>query len=752
MPSLSFPEGSSRILCESIPLDTNSNASGSNPRAATDDWDIDEQEFALDESDSLDALGSDSSDEDLTDQDSQDGPSDNPGCQVPGNDSGPDLNSPPKETIQLHHSAQLAADSMGSDSSDDDLTDKDSQDGPSDNPGGEVPGSDSSPDINAPPKETIHQDHSAQLGAYSMPSASGVSGIMKHTHTESFPSEDKVDSLEVPSASEAGNLQENVENMPKNVVKNSKKTAAKKVSFDTKVTVMDFQGSSSMVEFDCEELRPSPAYDSSPAASSEDWDLDEEFTISTADSLDAMESDSSDEDCPTAEEGSQEIPSPKHQSNNLVHGMSDDSEDTLDASSNQVDRLSSTSEMVDIQPSVSNSMVNNEYLAHHQAQSSMSSEEATDEWDIDNKEFAVDRTNSLDAIENDSSDEDISVEDHDSCDTPKDGIPKTQKDFSLPKATASAETPSASSMSIPSAFAPKVNKYIKTEAPCPTGATHNHSRASPWRKDPPLSSSMVSEEVYMDLPCSINTMPGTSTSGLPVQMDSDSSSSMDPEKTLPHVTGSIVPSSSTTTTNENSTSQTNLTRGECQKILTKMMSKAIKELETGRATPMVDFNAAQKEVVHPALPNFRFTSYTASGKGRFSCSSKLLEPSSKKSLAKRRHKSKSSGSQQTLLRCALFNSAAVRRARENNGSWQESLTDRERQEFREMTKKIVRASIFSDLSEHRHATETWSEKLKWYVKLGMRFGARHPDPAKRKTLFTYLSHKMDSYYAYYFRG
>ena len=696
MPSLSFPEGGSRILCKSIPLDTNSNASGSNPRAATDDWDIDEQEFALDESDSLDALGSDSSDEDLTDQ-------------------------------------------------------PDSQDGPTDNPGGQVPGNDSSPDSDSPPKETIQQDHSSQLAADSMPSASGVSGIMKHTHAESFPTEDKVDSSEVPSATETENLQQNVENMPKNVVKNANKTAAKKVSFDTTVKVMDFQGSSSMVDFYCEELSPSPAYDSSPAASSDDWDLDdEEFTINTADSLDAMESDSSDEDYPTAEEGSQEIPSHKHQSNHLVHGMSDDSEDTLDVSSNQVDRLSSTSEMMDIQPSVSTSMVNNEYIAHHQAQSSMSSEETTDEWDIDDQEFAVDGTNSLDAIENDSSDKDISVEDDDSCDTPKDGIPKTQKDVSLPKATASAETPSASSMSIPSAFAPKVNKYIKTESPCPTGATHNQSRDFPLYKDPPLSSSKVSEEVH--LPCSINTMPGTSTSGLPVQMDSDSSSSMDPEKTLPHVTGSIVPSSSTTTTNENSTSQTNLTRGECQKILTKMMSKAIKELETGRATPMVDFNAAQKEVVHPALPNFRFTSYTASRKGRFSCSSKLLEPSSKKSLAKRRHKSKSSGSQQTLLRCALFNSAAVRRARENNSSWQESLTDRERQEFREMTKKIVRASIFSDLSEHRHATETWTEKLKWYVKLGMRFGARHPDPAKRKTLFTYLSHKMDSYYAYYFRG
>ena len=691
---LNFPDGSLSTLSGKVPLDTNSNASGSNPRAAIDDWDIDEQEFALDETDSLDALGSDSSDEDPIDQDqnNQDGPSENPGCEVPSYDTSADLNSPSNKTAQ--------------------------------------------------------QDHSSLLAADSMPSTSAVSATLRDQSAESIPSEDKVDCLKVPSASDAENLQQSFENMPKNAVKNARKAAVKKVSFDTTVKVMDFQGSSSMVDFDCEGLSPSPAYDSTPAASSDDWDLDdEEFAINKADSLDAMKYDSSDEDYSDVEEDSQEIPSHKLRPKHLVHGMSDDSEDTLNASSNQVDRLSTTPEMVDIQPLASTSMVNNE---DHPAQNSVLSVESTDEWDIEDEEFAVDGTNSLDAIEDDSSDEDILVEDHVSCDTQKDAIPKPKEDLFFPKATTSAEGPSAGSLSLPSAFAPKVNKYIKTEAPSATGATHTHSKASPWQKDPSLSSSMVNEEVHMDLPCSINTMPGTSTSGLPVQMDSNSSSPTDLEQAVLPPNESSVSSSSTS--NENSTSKTILKRVESPKTLTKTVSisKALNELDTGRATPMVDFNTVQEDIERPASPTFKLTSYTTARNGRLASSSNVLKPSSKKSLTKRKHKSKPSGFQRNLLRYALLKSAAVRRSTQNNGSWQESLTDREKQEFREMTRKIVRAAIFSDLSGRRHDTESWTEKLKWYVKLGMRFGARHPDPDKRKTLFTYLSHKMENYYTYYF--
>ena len=614
-----------------------------------------------------------------------------------------------------------------------------------------MPSNDTSPDLNSPSNKTDQQDHSSLLAADSMPSTSGVSATHRDQSAESI---NKVDSLKVPSASETGNLQQSFENMPKNAVENARKTAVKKVSFDTTVKVMDFQGSSSMVDFDSEGLIPSPAYDSTPVASSDDWDLDnEEFAINKADSLDAMKYDSSDEDYSDVEEDSQEIPSHKLRPKHLVHGMSDDSEDTLNASSNQVDRLSTTPEMVDIQPLASTSMVKHENLSYHPAQGSELSVESMDEWDIDDQEFAVDGTNSLDAIENDSSDEDILLEDHVSCDTQKGAIPKPQEDLSFPKATTSAEGPSAGSLSLPCAFPPKVNKYIKTEAPCATGVTHNQSKASlDWQKDPTLSSSMVNEEVHMDLPCSINTMSGTSASGLPVQMDSDSSSPMDLEQTIPQPTKSSVSSSSTS--NENSTSKTILKRVESPKTLTKTVSisKALNELDTEISTPMVDINTVQEDIERPASPMFRFTSYTAARNGRVASSSDVLKPSSKKSLTKQKHKSKPSGFQRDLLRYALLRSAAVRRSTQNNGSWQESLTDREKQEFREMTRKIVRAAIFSDLSGRRHDTETWTEKLKWYVKLGMRFGARHPDPDKRKTLFTYLSHKMDNYYTYYFGG
>ena len=329
---------------------------------------------------------------------------------------------------------------------------------------------------------------------------------------------------------------------------------------------------------------------------------------------------------------------------------------------------------------------------------------------------------------------------------------KKPQDLFLPKATTFAEAPSARSLS----FALEVNKYIKTEAPCATGATHNQSKASlDWQKDPTLSSSMVNEEVHMDLPCSINTMSGTSASGLPVQMDSDSSSTTDLEQAVLQPTKSSVSSSSTS--NENSTSKTILKRVESPKTLTKTVSisKALNELDTEISTPMVDINTVQEDIERPASPMFRLTSHTAARNGRVASSSNVLKPSSKKSLTMQKHKSKPSGFQRYLLRYALLKSAAVRRSTQNNGSWQESLTDREKLEFREMTRKIVRAAIFSDLSEHnvdRHDTETWTEKLKWYVKLGMRFGAHHPDPARRKTLFTYLSRKMDNYYTYYFGG